>query len=137
MPRSGSTGIRIGFLRLPGIVLVAAASFALSACYPAKLAIEAQGKPLPTVLFYPGGSNLDDLLIVGGVNYFGKAQYQIDDPLSDIGFRLNDGRRIQAECVKQGKEKYGDKIECKRYRVYRSSFAQIPVGAEADKPSQF
>ncbi|MDU8927011.1 hypothetical protein RXV86_06415 [Alisedimentitalea sp. MJ-SS2] len=84
------------------------------------------------MLFYPGGNTIDDLLIVDGVNHFGKAQYQIDDPLGDIGFKFSTGERIQAECVREGKNIIGDP-ECQRYEVYRSSFDPID-GTQADRP---
>ena len=88
------------------------------------------------MLFYPGGGNLDDLLIYQGQNYFGTAQYQIDDPLGDIGFRLNSGERIQAECNVIGENIIGEG-ECKRYEVYRSSWETIPEGTVVDTPEMF
>lgn len=109
---------------------------ALAGCFPAEIKLDNAMTKSPTVLFYPGGTAIDDLLIVDSVNYFGKAQYQIDDPMSDIGFRLKDGRRIQAECILEGKSII-DEPECKRYEVYRSSFEPIPVGTQADRPSLF
>ena len=116
--------------------LCAIATLALSGCFPAEVTLENSATRTPTILFYPGGDVLDDLLIIDGVNYFGKAQYQIDDPIGDIGFRINDGRRVQAECIRQGKDIIGE-VECKRYEVYRSSFDLIPVGAQANSPSMF
>jgi len=73
------------------------------------------------VTFYPGGDVLDDLIIIDGVNYFGKAQYQIGDPLSDMGFRFNSGKRVRAECLQTGKNILGED-ECKLYEVFRSDF---------------
>lgn len=70
--------------------LALVAIIALGACFPTEFQVETEQKT-STVMFYPGGDILDDLLIIDGVNYFGKAHYQIDDPLADIGFRLNDG----------------------------------------------
>ncbi len=118
------------------LYLCAIAMLALTGCFPAEVTLENSATKTPTILFYPGSDVLDDLLIIDGVNYFGKAQYQINDPLGDIGFRLNDGRRVQAECILEGKDIIGD-VECKRYEVYRSSFDLIPVGAQANRPSIF
>ena len=88
------------------------------------------------VLYYPGGNILDDLLIIDGVNYFGKAQYQLTDPLGDIGFRFNDLRRVRAECIQVGKNVIGDD-ECAVYEVFRSDFSFMPVGMRIPRPKQF
>lgn len=82
-------------------------------------------------MFYPGGSKLDDLVIMDGSNYFGHAIYQYDDRLGDVGFRFEDGRRVQAECTRSGKDFIG-KDECQEYTVYRSSFDAIPLGTRID-----
>lgn len=116
--------------------LAASTSIVLAGCFPAEILLENAATVSPKILFYPGGDNIDDLLIVDGQNYFGKAQYQIDDPMGDIGFRLIDGRRVQAECIREGKDIIGEP-ECKRYKVYRSTFDLIPDGAEADRPDLF
>lgn len=110
--------------------------FLLSGCFPAEIVLEGAQTKAATIMFYPGGNKMDDLLIVDGANHFGKAQYQIDDPLGDIGFRFNSGERVQAECVKVGENIVGDP-ECKRYEVYRSNFKAIPVGSSADRPEAF
>ena len=34
---------------------------------------------------------------IDGKNYFGKAAYQMDDPMGDIGFTFNDGTKIRSE----------------------------------------
>lgn len=107
----------------------------LSGCFPTEFSIAANDKIL-NVMFYPGKDILDDLLIIDGVNYFGKAQYQIDDPLGDIGFRFNDGDRVRAECFQTGKDILGDE-ECKLYEVYRSDFELIPEGIKIPRPQIF
>lgn len=109
---------------------------ALSGCYSSEIYLELPDSKIKPVQFYTGSDNLPDLLIVDGVNYFGKAQYQIDDPMGDIGFRLETGERVQAECIKLGKN-FIDEDECKLYEVYRSSFDPIPVGTRAEPPSMF
>lgn len=107
----------------------------LSACMPSEVDIKtADGRV--NVKFYPGGEILDDLLIIEGVNYFGKAQYQFDDPLADIGFRFETGERVRAECVKVGEDILGED-ECKLYEVFRSDFDLIPEGSTIPKPSLF
>lgn len=83
--------------------------------------------------FYPGGSKLDDLIIIEDVNHFGKASYPFNDALGDVGFRFNTGERVRAECVAEGKNSIGD-IACVMYQVYRSNFGSIPEGTLIPKP---
>lgn len=106
---------------------------ALSACLPSEFQID-NGQKTLDISFYPGGDIIDDLLIIDGVNYFGKAQYQFGDPLGDIGFRFNNGQRVRAECIQVGKDIIGED-ECKLYEVFRSDFELIPVGIQIPKPS--
>ena len=115
--------------------LALVAMLSLGACFPTEFKVETEQKT-SNVLFYPGGDILDDLLIIDGVNYFGKAQYQIDDPLADIGFRFNDGQRVRAECAQVGKDIIGED-ECKLYEVYRSDFDLIPEGVRVPRPQMF
>lgn len=115
--------------------LVFSFSIGLHGCMPSKLQINNGNKSMD-VLYYPGGNTLDDLLIIDGVNYFGKAQYQLTDPLGDIGFRFNDLRRVRAECVEVGKNIIGDD-ECAVYEVFRSDFSLIPTGITIPRPKQF
>ncbi len=63
-------------------------------------------------------------MIIEDTNYFGKAEYQYDDPMTDIGFRLKSGQRVQAECTATGKDVIG-KDECEKYEVYRSTFGHL------------
>ncbi len=121
---------------MPRTVSATFVALMLAGCFPAEITLSGANTESTAIKFYPGNDNIDDLLIVDGKNYFGKAQYQIDDPIGDIGFRTNDGRRIQAECVEQGKDIIGE-VECKKYEVYRSNFDLIPVGTRAVKPSLF
>ena len=107
----------------------------LSACMPTEFQID-NGQNKLNVMFYPGGDVLDDLLVIDGTNYFGKAQYQFDDPLGDIGFRFNDGKRVRSECVQVGKDIIG-KDECKLYEVYRSDFELIPENVKIPRPQLF
>lgn len=118
-----------------GIRLLLVASVLLVAgCMPALIKLKLPDGSTLEMSFYPGGQTLDDLLIINGKNYFGKAQFQMDDPEGDIGFRLNDGQRVQAECIEMGKDIIGQP-ECKHYQVYRSNFPLIPVGARAPRPA--
>ena len=105
----------------------------LAGCLPGEITGQKPNGEKVSALFYPGGTALDDLLIIGGKNYFGKAQYQIDDPMGDVGFRLKSGERIQAECTQKGKDIIGQP-DCKRYTVYRSSFALLPEKTVINKP---
>ncbi|WP_041527053.1 hypothetical protein [Paracoccus aminophilus] len=108
----------------------------LAGCFPTDLTgVRPDGTKI-TMMFYPGGSRLDDLTIIEGRNYFGKGQYQMDDPLADVGFRMKDGPRIQAECTLKGKD-IMDQPECKEYTVYRSDFALIPEGTRFARPEMF
>ena len=123
-------------MKLKSITTASFLAILLSGCFPAEVSLRGAKTEDATILFYPGGNRLDDLLIVDGVNHFGKAQYQMDDPLADVGFRFNSGERVQAECVKIGEDIIGQP-ECKRYEVYRSSFDAIPVGTNAARPEMF
>lgn len=105
----------------------------LTGCLPAEITAQKPNGEKISAIFYPGGSALDDLLIIGGKNYFGKAQYQINDPMGDVGFRFNSGERIQAECTQKGKDIIGNP-DCKRYTVFRSSFPQFPEKTVINKP---
>jgi hypothetical protein len=105
-------------------------------CFPAEITAKKPDGGVVNALFYPGGSILKDILIIDDVNYFGKAQYQMDDPLADIGFRFENGSRIVAECTQEGKDIIGQP-ECKSYEVYRSDFELIPEGSTAVRPEMF
>lgn len=106
----------------------------LTGCIPTEIEGIKPGGEKIVAQFYPGGNALDDLLIFKSVNYFGKAQYQMDDPVGDIGFRFKSGERFQAECTLVGKNVIGDK-DCKRYMVSRSTFPLIPEKTVLLKPS--
>ena len=110
--------------------------YSLSACMPAEIFFNKPDGSTLTVKFYPGGEVLDDLLIINEKNYFGKAAYQIDDPLGDIGFTFSDRKKIRAECINIGKSIL-DQDECKLYEVYRSNFELIPEGTTVPRPQLF
>ena len=76
------------------LALALSAVVFVSACMPSEVKGTKPDGSSITLQFYPGGSRLDDLVIIAGKNYFGKAQYQTDDPLGDIGFRLKSGERV-------------------------------------------
>lgn len=118
------------------IVMAFVGMLSLSGCISSEvIGKKPDGSPVH-VLFYTGGSKLDDLVIIDNVNYFGKAEYQTDNPLGDIGFKLSSGERVQAECSFVGKDIIGNE-ECKKYKVYRSSWPIIPEGSEFDRPEMF
>ena len=118
------------------ILLALSAVFALSACMPSEIVgSDPNGREI-RIAFYPGGNALDDLMIIGGNNYFGQAQYQIDDPLGDIGFRLKNGPRVQAECSATRRNFMGEN-ECTSYTVYRSDFDRIPTGSRFGRPAMY
>lgn len=55
------------------------------ACIPTSVKLtNADGHDM-LVMYNPGGTSLPDLVMINGTYYFGKAQYQLDDPLADIG----------------------------------------------------
>lgn len=108
----------------------------LAGCMPAQLIGIKPDRSEVRIAFYPGGSVLDDLIIIDGVNHFGTAQYQMDDPVGDIGFRTNAGERVQAECVSVRKN-FMNEDECARYEVYRSSFGPVPEGTTFNRPEMF
>ncbi len=108
----------------------------LSGCFPAEIKGKTPSGEMIEVLFYTGGNNLDDLIIYNSVNYFGKAQYQLDDPMADVGFRIKTGERVQAECSVEGVDIIGAP-ECKEYKVYRSSVPFFPVDTIIYRPELF
>jgi hypothetical protein len=112
------------------------ASALLAGCMPAELIGIAPDRSEIRIAFYPGGNVLDDLIIIDGVNHFGTAQYQMDDPVGDIGFRTTSSERVQAECVSVRQNFMGDD-ECARYEVYRSSFGPVPEGTTFNRPEMF
>jgi hypothetical protein len=118
------------------IVMVPMALLLLAGCFPTEITAKKPDGQTFKALFYPGGSVLKDLVIIEGVNYFGKAQYQIDDPLADIGFRFDSGERVVAECTSEGKDIIGEP-ECQTYEVYRSDFDLIPEGSTSGRPAMF
>ncbi|MDF3607976.1 hypothetical protein PE067_18690 [Paracoccus sp. DMF-8] len=124
------------FQRVFMAVPVMLACLFLAGCFPTDLTgVRADGGQIKA-MFYPGGNRLDDLVIVDGRNYFGKGQYQMDDPLADVGFRFKDGMRVQAECSRTGKDIMGAE-ECTEYTVYRSDFPPIPEGTRFARPEMF
>lgn len=116
-------------------IITIGAVFVLSGCLPSEIVGQKPNGEKVVAMFYPGGTALDDLLIIAGKNYFGKAQYQMDDALGDIGFRFKSGERFQAECTQQGKNIIGQP-ECKKYTIYRSSFPLLPERTVILKPSE-
>ena len=107
----------------------------LSGCLPFEAQIHTE-VGTHNIMFYPGGSTLDDLMIINGINYFGAAQYQIDDPIGDIGFRFNDNGRVRAECISVGRDFIGQP-ECKLYEIFSSDFELLPAGTKVPKPTLF
>ena len=108
----------------------------LSGCMPVAVELVKPDDSTLSVAFYPGGNTLEDLIIINGENYFGKAMYQFDDPVGDIGFKFNDGRKVRSECISEGKDIIGQ-TECKMYEVYRSNFDLIPEGTKVPRPQLF
>lgn len=108
----------------------------LAGCFPTEMVGTREDGGRVALMFYPGGNRLKDLVIIDGVNHFGQGQYQMDDPLADVGFRFDDGTRVQAECTLQGKDLMGD-AECGEYTVYRSDFPLIPQGTRFPRPDMF
>jgi hypothetical protein len=118
------------------IFLGSVIAISLAACMPVKVNINKPNGSETDISFYPGGNTLDDLLIIDGKNYFGKAAYQMDDPMGDIGFTFNDGAKIRSECINKGKDIIGND-ECKLYEVYRSNFELVPEGSKSPRPQLF
>jgi hypothetical protein len=108
----------------------------LGGCMPVAVELVKPDDSKLSVAFYPGGNTLEDLIIINGENYFGKAMYQFDDPVGDIGFKFNDGRKVRSECISEGKDIIGQ-TECKMYEVYRSNFDLIPEGTKVPRPQLF
>jgi hypothetical protein len=104
----------------------------LTGCMPSEINITNPDGKKFLVSFYPGGTELDDLIIINGKNYFGKAQYQMNDKMGDIGFRTKEGLKVLAECKDIGKDILGES-ECKTYIVFRSNIDAIKQGATITK----
>ena len=81
--------------------------------------------------------DIHDLIIIEGANYFGKAAYQIDDPMGDIGFTFSDGKKIRSECIVRRYDIIIGQDVCKKYEVYRSNFDLIPEGTIVPRPQLF
>lgn len=116
-------------------VLILCALPLIAGCMSAKLKVtRPDGKTLP-VTFYTGNqlTGVDDLLVIEGKNYYGTVGYQMNDPLGDLSFRFEDGKKVQGECVEPGKNLI-DQPECKLYKVYRSNFDLIPEGSTIPRP---
>ncbi|WP_375698411.1 hypothetical protein [Pseudophaeobacter sp. TrK17] len=68
-----------------------AALLITQACIPTSVKLtNADGHDM-LVMYYPGGTSLPDLVMINGTYYFGKAQYQLDDPLADCQGRRKIG----------------------------------------------
>lgn len=110
-----------------------AALLVMQACIPTSVKLtNADGHDM-LVMYYPGGTSLPDLVLINGTYYFGKAQYQLDDPSADIGFRFESGERVRAECIRVGKDIIGQD-RCALYEVFRSDFRLFPEGTLIPSP---
>jgi hypothetical protein len=108
----------------------------LAGCMPSDIEVNKPDGSVLNIKFYPGGNSLDDLIIIDGKNYFGKAAYQFDDPMGDIGFTFLGGKKIRSECISKGKDLIGQEV-CKLYEVYRSNFELIPEGTKVPRPQLY
>jgi hypothetical protein len=124
-------------MRLAGLGFALVALVLLGGCVNALIkGVRPDGSKL-SIMFYPGGGPLKDLMILDGRNYFGKAYVSTSDPLADIRFRLENGQRLRAVCryyrmVKGERDKMVKK--CSRYEITRSSFPPIPRGTVFSEP---
>ena len=117
-------------------ILICVIVLSLVGCMPAEIKGRKPDGSVIEIKYYPGGSVLDDVIILNNATYFGKANYQIDDELADIGFRFLDGKRVRAECITTTKDIIGNTV-CKEYKVFKSSFKLIPEGTVILSPSVF
>nr|WP_321458206.1 hypothetical protein [uncultured Cohaesibacter sp.] len=104
-----------------------------AACVPAKIQGEKLDGTKISVLYYPGGPKLDDLVILDGQNYFGKVSELKNDPANDIQFKLVDGKTFIAECTAVQLNKDKTAI-CMEYDVYRTDDEAIPEGTVFYRP---
>ena len=119
-------------------ILILSSLALLTACKSQNIEISKPDGTKQVITYYKGSDEVPDLLIIDGVNHFGKVSYDDDDPLTELAWRGEDGTKANAECVKQGAQKnLKDKIECKLYEVYRSTSDLIPAGSTFDPPSKF
>ncbi|WP_319530956.1 hypothetical protein [uncultured Cohaesibacter sp.] len=91
----------------------------MGACVPTAIKGQKPDHTPISLLFYPGGVSLDDLVIIDGVNYFGKIETIPNEPLDDLKFTLKSGAIFIAECTAIGTNK-ADQQQCEEYDVYRS-----------------
>ena len=108
----------------------------LAGCMPSDIEVSKPDGSVLNIKFYPGGNSLDDLIIIDGKNYFGKAAYQFDDPMGDIGFTFLGGKKIRSECISKGKDLIGQEVP-KLYGVSRSNFELIPEGTKVLRPQLY
>ena len=107
------------------VVVVVLPLVALTACVPAKIRGQKPDGTKISLLFYPGGPKLDDLVIFEGQTYFGKVSELNNAPSNDIEFKLKDGRTFIAECTAVQLDK-ANLPKCMEYDVYRSDDEAIP-----------
>lgn len=109
----------------------------IAGCKSQNLEIEKPDGTKLMITFYKGSDAVPDLLIINETNYFGKVGYDDNDPLTDLSWKGEDGSKANAECVKKGPQKYdASKMECKLYRVFRSTNDLIPRDSTFLPPSR-
>jgi hypothetical protein len=122
--------------RVSGLWVGVVALGLLAGCVPALLEGTRPDGSAIDAMFYPGGGPLKDLLIVDGVNHFGKADVDDNDPLADVAFTAEGGGRVHAVCKASRKVQHEDQTvdRCTRYEVTDSDFAPIPAGSIFGEP---
>jgi hypothetical protein len=122
--------------RVSGWIIGAVALGLLAGCVPALLDGTRPDGSAIHAMFYPGGGPLKDLLIVDGVNHFGKADVDDNDPLADVAFTAEGGGRVHAVCKASRKAQEEDQTvdRCTRFAVTDSTFAPIPAGSVFGEP---
>jgi hypothetical protein len=114
-----------------GLALVAS----LGACRSAEVTVVRRDLSEIPVKFYRASGDMDDLLIVRGINHFGTASYDDTDNLTDLAFRFNSGQKIIAECVRIHAPTGVD--VCELYEILKSNFGLIPEGARFYAPRMY
>ncbi|WP_316859370.1 hypothetical protein [uncultured Cohaesibacter sp.] len=108
----------------------------LSACVPAKISGQKPDKTKISLLFYPGGVKLDDLVVFDGKTYFGKVDTLKNDPVDDLRFTLTSGEIFIGQCTAFMPDEE-QLPKCMEYEVYQSDREEIPIGTNFYRPRWF
>lgn len=114
-------------------ILTLALTSLLAGCVSMEIEVNLPEGRTQAARFYFGDGHVDDLLILGGRNHYGRLRYPINQPTGDLRFEFLSGASIRARCVEFGWDTFGQPI-CNGFEVTQSNFQPIPVGSRASRP---